>query len=107
MTIKLNLVRETGVVYTIQSGTCGIIHTKRKGERKMKVYTTECHKVNRKPMFVTCYCSTGSAISYRVFDNNRDACDFSRQLSEKCYKYDANWEIPSERIRLLSETFGY
>ena len=73
----------------------------------MKVYTTECHKVNRKPMFVTCYYSSGSAISHRVFDNNRDACDFSRKLSDCGYKYDANWEIPIERIRILSETFGY
>lgn len=69
----------------------------------MKVYTTECHKVNSKPMFVTCYYRTGDGISYRTFDNNRDACDFSRKLSDSGYKYDANWEIPIERIRLLSK----
>lgn len=69
-----------------------------------KVYTVECHKVGKFPMFVTCY-TTKYGVTYKVFDNNRDACDFSRELSERGYRYEYNWNIPIERIRILKEEF--
>ena len=69
-----------------------------------KYYTTEAHKVKNKPMFVTCY-TTKYGVTYKVFDNNRDACNFSRELHEKGYIYDADWNIPIERIKLLKEEF--
>lgn len=67
-----------------------------------KFYTTEAHKVGNKPMFVTCY-TTKYGVTYKVFDNNREACNFSRELHEKGYVYDANWNIPIERIKQLKE----
>lgn len=70
-----------------------------------KFYTTECHKVGKKPMFVTCY-TTKYGVMYQVFDNNREACDFSRELGKKGYIYDYKWDIPIERIEQLKQIFN-
>lgn len=70
----------------------------------MNYYTTECHKVGKKPMFVTCY-TTKYGVAYKLFDNNREACNFSRELSARSYTYDYKWNIPIERIEQLKEEF--
>lgn len=70
----------------------------------LKIYTTEAHKFGKYPMFVTCY-TTNYGVTYQVFDNNKDACDFSRRLSERGYKYSFKWNIPIERIEMLKESF--
>lgn len=67
-----------------------------------KYYTTEAHKVGKKPMFVTCY-TTKYGVKYKLFDNNRDACEFSIKLYRRGFIYDSKWEIPKKRIEQLKK----
>lgn len=69
-----------------------------------KFYTTEAHKIGKKPMFVTCY-TTKYGVVYQLFDNNREAVEFSQKLSANGYIYDYKWNIPIERIEELKKLF--
>ena len=65
-------------------------------------YTIESYKIRKRPLFLVAV-EYEDCYAVHDFDNNRDACEFCRQLRENGYTYDYNLMIPSEIVRLYKE----